>query len=172
MTQIIQPGIGTAAAVGSNVITDAMVNSAAAIAMSKLALPVWTAYTPTWTATGTAPDIGNSTVLARYFQIGKLVIAHGRITFGNTATFGTLSYSFALPVAASFSVGYVAGNGLFYDNSANNAATPNVIVASGTTMNFEYGATYLGTDSGIGATSPWTWAVSDIIEWTLAYEAS
>jgi hypothetical protein len=60
----------------------------------------WTAYTPTWTSTGTAPAIGNGTLSGTYVLAGKLCIFRATVAFGTTTTFGTGSYSLGLPTAA------------------------------------------------------------------------
>lgn len=61
---------------------------------------VWTAYTPVWSSTGTAPVLGNGTLSGAYQQVGKKVDFVTRLTAGTTTTFGTLQYRFTLPVAA------------------------------------------------------------------------
>jgi hypothetical protein len=60
----------------------------------------WTAYTPTWTGSGSNPAIGNGSVVGRYKRIGKTIIFRVIITAGSTTTFGTGNYSIGLPVAA------------------------------------------------------------------------
>lgn len=62
--------------------------------------PAWTTYTPSWTSTGTAPNLGNGTAFGRYVQIGKRVSFTAEITLGSTSTAGTGSYSISLPVTA------------------------------------------------------------------------
>ncbi|MGW1609404.1 hypothetical protein ACWCQZ_08400 [Streptomyces sp. NPDC002285] len=61
----------------------------------------WTAYTPTWTSSGTAPAIGNGTLLGRYMKFGRTVICHINMTTGSTSTYGTGNYSWSLPVQAA-----------------------------------------------------------------------
>lgn len=131
-------------------------------------------YTPTWTAAGTPPAIGNAVVVAQYLQLGKMVHAYGRITFGSTSTFGTGFYSFALPVTASANAlaARSAGSGLGFDASAGNGAQPDVLVSTTTTMTFDLPTTYLGTSNAIAAPFPWTWAQSDILSWNITYEAA
>jgi hypothetical protein len=131
----------------------------------------YTAYTPTWTSTGTAPAIGNATVTGRYLQIGKLVHAYGRIIFGSTSTYGTGNYAFALPVTGNANIVNL-GSALIYDSSTTNSGLVAVLAASTSTMNLQYPSTWLGPLSTAGQTAPWTWAQSDIIEWTIAYEAA
>ena len=61
----------------------------------------YTAYTPTWTSSGTAPAIGNGTITGGYTQVGKLVVFFANLTTGSTTTFGTGAYSVSLPVTAA-----------------------------------------------------------------------
>lgn len=157
-----------------NALDNNNIAAGAGIVFSKLSGP-YTAYTPTWTASGTAPAIGNSTVVARYLQIGKFVHAWGSITFGNTATFGTGNYTFALPVAPSASLGLqtTLGSGDIFDTSATFKASPMWELSSGSNVWMIYPAAWpSGTSSAVSATTPWTWAVGDIISWNLTYEAA
>lgn len=63
----------------------------------------WVAYTPTWTAaTGTAPSIGNGSLVGRYTVIGKT--CHVRVGWkaGSTTTFGSGGeWRFSLPFTAA-----------------------------------------------------------------------
>jgi hypothetical protein len=81
----------------------------------------WTAYTPTWTSTGTAPAIGNGTLQGSYLRVGKLVYTHIYWKAGSTTTFGTGIYFLSLPFTSyTFGVGqwgiptsgYLENNGL------------------------------------------------------------
>jgi hypothetical protein len=139
------------------------------------AYPAYTAYTPTWSASGTAPAIGNATVVARYVQIGKLVHAWGQITFGSTTTFGTGNYLFVLPVAPSASLAsqVTLGPGDIFDTSASAKAFPTWEIANGSNVWMIYPATWpFGNSSAVSQTTPWTWAVGDVISWNLTYEAA
>jgi hypothetical protein len=134
-------------------------------------LPGYSTYTPTWTSTGTAPDIGNSTVVARYIQLGKKVHCFGSITFGNTATFGTGNYRFALPVSAA-SNAFAPGASLYDSNTGNQSPVVGAQIITATTYQLTYGATYMGSSSAVSATTPWTWAQGDVIDWNFTYEAA
>ena len=61
----------------------------------------WTAYTPTWTSTGTAPSKGNGTLVGYYGKVGRVVTAKIALTSGSTTTFGTGAYLFSLPLPAA-----------------------------------------------------------------------
>lgn len=134
----------------------------------------YTAYTPTWTATGTGPAIGNAVVIGQYLQIGKLVHCYGSITFGTTSTYGTGNYRIALPVNASANAASSSflGTGFGYDSSAGAEALYRLSAITANTFQLSFGSTYLGASSPVGQTTPWTWAQGDIIGWNLTYEAA
>lgn len=135
----------------------------------------YSAYTPTWTATGVAPVIGNATVVARYLQVGKLVHAYGSIVFGGTSTYGTGQYIFALPVAPSASVSspMTIGTAQLTDTSATAKASVNIEFFAASTVWLVYPATWpSGTSTAVAQTAPWTWAAGDTIAWNLIYEAA
>ena len=140
--------------------------------MEPAAFGAYFAYTPTWTASGTAPAIGNAAVTGRYVQIGKLVHAYGLISFGATSTYGTGQYRFALPVAASGNASRIIGCFDIYDASSNNAGFGTAEIVTSTTVQLVYPATYLGARTTVAQTAPWTWTTSDFIAWNLTYEAA
>ncbi len=97
MSRISLPSVASVAA-GS--IVDSMVAAGAAIAASKLALPGATPWSPAWTTTGTAPAIGNGSIVGEYTEVGKLVTAFIVLTAGSTTTYGTGTWIFTLPVTS------------------------------------------------------------------------
>lgn len=136
----------------------------------------YTAYVPTWTASGTAPAIGNATVIGQYVQVGKLVHAYGSIVFGSTSTFGTGVYSLALPVPASVNAigggNNSCGSG-YGSHSVSGMFQPTYFIrGGGTTMGIFYATTYLGAAAQAGQLAPWTWANADLINWDILYEAA
>lgn len=150
-------------------VVNAMVDAAAAIDLTKLASTAWSSYTPTWTASGTAPSIGNGTLEGAYQQIGKTVFWRMRFQAGSTSTYGTGNYHFSLPVSAAAGV-VVLGNGYGYDSSTNAINTAfTAYLISGKVMGI-----YTGTGGAYywGQTVPWTWANGD--QWLIAgsYEAA
>lgn len=70
----------------------------------------WTTYTPTWTSSGTAPAIGNGTLLGRYMKIGRTVICHINMTTGSLSTYGTGNYNWSLPVQAANAGASIVGS--------------------------------------------------------------
>jgi hypothetical protein len=59
----------------------------------------WSAYTPTWTSTGTAPTIGNGSIVGYYQKIGQVVNVRIEWAWGSTTSLGTGFYVFSLPYA-------------------------------------------------------------------------
>ena len=129
------------------------------------ALTEWTSYTPTWTATGGTPTIGNGTLTGDYIKTGQICHVRVTLTFGSTTSVsGTTVWQFSLPFTA---VGPVAGSFTFYDASA--------AMQSGQTLRDSGGNTILaqtGASAYIGATSPVTWATGDYGLLTATYRVS
>lgn len=65
-------------------------------------------YTPSWTASGTAPAIGNGTISGSYIKAGKKVTASVNLLAGSTTTFGTGKWFFSLPTSVAVSYNGVA----------------------------------------------------------------
>ncbi len=133
---------------------------------------LWTAYTPTWTSSGTAPVLVNGTIQGRYCQMGKLVIAEGRMNAGTSTTYGTGTYSWSLPVTSAnpFSGNSAIGTVWIRDSSAGDFQ--GVAIDAGTTFIVRPGASAFGGNTAVGQTAPMTWASGDWITWFLCYEAA
>jgi len=129
----------------------------------------WTSYTPTWTASGTAPAIGNGVLAGAYKKLGKLLFVRVRWVAGSTTTFGTGQYFFALPAGVS-SVGGVeqplVGKG-FDSSSGLNYVLAGFVIAGATKIEAISNAA-----GGVGQTSPVTWANGDNMHFTGVIEAA
>lgn len=75
------------------------VDNAGLITGAGTSLGAWTAYTPTWGASGTAPVLGNGTISGKYCIIGKTCFFYVLLTLGSTSTVGTGGWNFTLPTA-------------------------------------------------------------------------
>jgi len=136
----------------------------------------WTAYGSgaSWTSTGTAPSLGNGTWNGKYIQAGKFVRFRIVLTMGSTTTFGTGTYSLALPVAAASDIGRLLIEGNARDDSATGDFwCGGLIVNSATTLSMR---TLPGT-AGIALvvmsnTVPFTFANLDSITISGTYEAA
>lgn len=123
----------------------------------------WQSYAPTFTNL----TLGASTVTGNYMEAGKLVHARGSITLGTGfAITGTVQVS--LPVTGNGPIVPLGQAGLrdvsagayrWWSAVANAANATSFFVAD-------------PSDTRVNATTPWTWAVGDVITWQLAYEAA
>ena len=139
----------------------------------------WVAYTPTWTASGTAPALGNGTIVGGSITTGpKTLDFFILLTMGSTTTYGTGTYRFTLPAsAASRGTGSTINmSGLLTDTSAGAAGKWGVQACQFvTTSTIELLAPTATADSKlaiVGQLVPFTWANTDIISIAGRYEAA
>jgi hypothetical protein len=154
-------------------LVDADIAAAAAIAASKIAAP-YTAYTPTLSSSGGGGAVSNGTIVGRYVQIGKFVHYAGRLILGTLTSFGSGILWVSLPVTAANSGTLLVGNGYAFDQSAS-VVCPTLVIAVGTsTMRFTSSATYNSVGQDVSGTTPFpfSWAVSDELNWNVTYEAA
>lgn len=134
----------------------------------------WTSYVPAWTATGTAPAVGDGTITGAYVQFGKTVHFRIALTMGASSTYGTGSYKFSLPVAAHAGVVPFTPLGNAYMEDA----------GSGTFMGqlFDFSSTTIlvgihailtaGGMTFIGTTAPFVWGTADYLYLSGTYQAA
>lgn len=136
-----------------------------------LTTAAWNSYTPTWTSSGTAPALGNGTLVGKYAVIGRTYVVSIKITMGPSTTYGTGNYSFALPVSA-------ATSGTDYPGSAVLLGTDrwggNTLVTSGasTVSPFFPASTTNTRHQFTQASTPETMASGTQIRMTFVYEGS
>lgn len=123
-------------------------------------------YTPTWTCTGTAPSLGNGTLVGTYGRVGKYVHIKIALTGGSGTTFGTGQFQFALPVTAADTTDVLSA--VLVDSGTQFYAGTGILKSTGLVT-----ATWTGDSSAGGPSfnSPFTWAVNDqvrIAGWYLA----
>jgi len=143
--------------------------------------PTWQSYTPTWGSTGTAPSLGNGTLVGTYVQQGKLVTFRAVLTLGSTSTIGTGQYNLSLPVEATpgggsgGNIATVNGTGWVIDASAGGYYFIRAdILDSTTSVRFRLlnaSATY-ATLGSVAQDTPFTFATSDTINISGTYEAN
>jgi hypothetical protein len=134
------------------------------------AFGAWNSFTTSWSAAGTAPAIGNGTIVSSYSQIGKTVNFRILLTAGSTTTFGTSFYYFTVPVtAASGATGNFTpiGNAMASDASASLYYEATTILANTTQVFVRY-----QTSGLFGQTTPVTFANTDIIAINGTYQAA
>lgn len=119
---------------------------------------IGTAFTPTWSSTGTPPTAGNATRTGLYWRIGKLVFFIETFIFGSTSVAGTGTYTFTIPGVA-VNAGAVAF-GIAVDSSASLSYGINCVLADASHL-VPYPST--AGSAGITPTVPFTWATGDAL---------
>lgn len=132
----------------------------------------WTAYTPVWASTGTAPALGNGTLIGRNMKIGRSVIAQIQFTAGSTSTYGSGDYSFTLPATSANAGTTHIGNAHLLQSSTRYAGQILIIPnASSATFSFPT-SNVLSTHSIWGQGAPITLAAGAQNRITALYEAA
>lgn len=137
----------------------------------------WTSYTPTWTASTTNPVLGNGTLIGRHSKIGRQATVHINLTPGSTTTFGSGSYSFALPFTAASSGAALIGNAQFLatgSGSTGNRFAGQVVISSGATTTspfFPPSETNVSLDF-MSPTQPENFRSGDQLRMTLVFETA
>jgi hypothetical protein len=134
--------------------------------------PGMTAFTPTWSSSGTQPAIGNGTISGRYTQFAKLVFATWLVIPGSTTTFGTGTYNLTLPVTAAVQR-YTLGVDLLDTGTQHYVGQAVVDGNASTTVFAEIFAGSNATGpTGWAQTAPFTFGNGDRIIITGFYEAA
>lgn len=136
----------------------------------------WAAWTPSWTASsGTAPALGNGTLLGQFKQVGNTVLFDLVLVWGSTTTGGSGGagdgvglWQFSLPVAAA--ADFCAAASL-RDNSvpANRAGSADGRSGAAATALLRTAAS---SGAAVNAATPFTWATGDTFKITGMYEAA
>lgn len=132
--------------------------------INSLTAPGWTSYTPTWTAAGTAPALGNGTLTGRWRRAANsdLIINEINLTLGSTSTTGTSDWRFSLPVnanAADLAVGsaWLLDSGVTERNAVVRLLTVSTV-------------SVICPTGPVGTGVPWTWNTSDQVRITVQYQ--
>jgi hypothetical protein len=137
-------------------------------AMGGLVLP-WQDFSGSamgWTSAGTAPTIGNGSIVGAYLQSGGLVAFRGRITMGSITTFGSAnSWQINRPVTALAGVG--TGGCTVFDASTTANKGPAVVSSSSTTL-----LSFFGVGGPFASTVPIPWASGDYFDFGIVYEGA
>jgi hypothetical protein len=138
------------------------------------ALGVWSAWTPSLTASSSNPTSSNVTAESRYMQIGKTVIGKGQVTV--TAN-GSGDYRFSLPVTPTSTAAYARRMGFLQISNGNfvhhfsleqvNGQTycRGVNIADGPTVPDLLGSPVMSTIAGLGGGNT-------TVTWDFQYEAA
>lgn len=126
---------------------------------------LWTAYTPTWTASVTNPVLNNGAITGKYVLIGTTVHFGIMLTAGSTTTFGSGTYSFSLPPGVVTGTMDVIGNVFIGDASVGaagyTASALAYIPGGSSTFTMYVGAA--DASSAVTNTNPQTFANGDRI---------
>lgn len=125
-------------------------------------LSAWTAYTPTWGSSGSAPALGNGTISGRFMQLGKVGFFDGVLTTGSTSTYGTGTYTFTLPAGwTAAATSALVGDSRLFDTSV----TTRYVAVISTSTTTTIAVSPDGTTTDVSGTVPFTFATGDIIRW-------
>ena len=128
-----------------------------------------------WTPSYVNLTPGNATVVARYLQLGKLVIARFRLDFGSTTTIDGSNPTISAPVTARS--GYAVnrtpvGQVMLRDDGVANFVGIASLAGSLVEIRAQLASgTHLQT-AAVTATVPFTWGTSDVLAFTITYEAA
>jgi hypothetical protein len=119
-------------------------------------------YVPTWTGAVSNPVIGNGALAGEFFVANGMCQVTIQMNAGSTTTFGSGTWSFALPVTCR-SINSQMGSALALD--AGTLYYVGTAFASGTVMQ----VTFDQTGNQAQATVPFTWATGDTLQMTVSY---
>jgi hypothetical protein len=124
------------------------------------------AYTPTLTASGTAPSLGNGTISGIAIRSGSLVTVTIELTLGSTTFIGTGEIRFSLPTFYPNRNTLVSVNGNAVINKSPNLYTALTQVLA----NLQYVRMVSCDNTGVvTATSPVSWAAGDVFRLQFCY---
>lgn len=126
----------------------------------------WVAFTPTWTSNGTAPSIGNGSLLGWYRKVGDSSEIYIKLTTGTTTTYGTNSWFFSLPsgqvIDTTKNTVSVSGSDTFgvWSVASNTGNRYLGSVGQGTTTSNIYSMYTAGGNTPVGQTVPYSWTAA------------
>lgn len=125
-----------------------------------------------WTGSGSNPAIGNGSFQALFRQDNKWVDVTYIITMGSTTTFGTGTWTLALPVTARFAAVQAEGRAIDISGSTTQGYAVEVDPST-TALALRCDPIVAGNvDRVLTATQPFTWSTGDILTVTGRYEAA
>lgn len=138
----------------------------------KAASEAWTSYSPVWSSTGTAPAIGNGSIVGGSMQINKFVGFRILLTAGSTTTWGTGVLSLTLPVTPRGSVGTWTFKGVAIDQGVAQYEWNLQWSGSGTACQMLYPNTGTNALASVSGTAPFTVGSTDTYSVQGFYEAA
>lgn len=132
-----------------------------------------TFWSMAWTATGTAPSLGNGTLSYRWSRRGAWIRVSGELTFGSTTTPGTFTWEFSLPQPA-ISTGLVAeacGSAIALNGAGTAGWTGTTrVAAAASVLRIYYGSG--ATFGAVGNNSPFTWDTGSTLRFFCEYRVT
>lgn len=135
------------------------------VRVSESSPSAWTSYTPTVDGATSGGSLGNGTLSAVYNVWQKTVQVAGQLELGSTTSMGVGGLMLSLPIEAKSTGRPHIGSGLVLDVSAAERR-----VVSCELQDSEH-FIFVGDAGIVNAFSPWTWATSDVVRFSLTYEA-
>ena len=136
----------------------------------------WTSYTPSWTSSGSAPAIGNGSIVGYYSKIGRTVTVRAGIYCGSTTTFGTGFYGLVLPFTAQVtnvpSGQFAIAGSWVLANAGSTFYNVNAMITQDTPTAVR--GIVNGSGSFFGAANPAAWSASSATQFavTITYEST
>jgi hypothetical protein len=116
------------------------------------------AYTPTLSAVGGSPAIGNGTLVGYYSKVGLRVSGFINMTYGTTTNPGTGAWFFSLPAIPTTSGLQCSDVCMIIDSGTTNYAGVSIALSDGTAR---IQAQAHGTATRVGLDVPHVWAAGD-----------
>jgi hypothetical protein len=126
-----------------------------------------TDFQTTWSATTTAPVLGNGTLTSTYIRTGALCWFNISLGMGSTTTFGSGTWTFTVPFQMDATSNTFCGSAIAHQVSGS-AWSSGAAYSTDTTNNLitvVFGANVFQAD----ATHPFTWTTGDSLTVTMTY---
>jgi hypothetical protein len=127
-------------------------------------LKSWSSWTPTWTNL----TVGDGTVTAKYFKLGKLIFFELHLVLGSTTSVGG-AVSVDLPVNAAATTSFIAGFGEASDANGLRYSTFSRLTGADAMALYAHDGTSM---VAIDTTAPFVWAQTDGLALTGFYEGA
>lgn len=124
-------------------------------------------YTPVWTTTGTAPDIGDGTLSGRYSLNGRICTVQFELVAGSTTTFGTGQFQLSLPFPVANAGQRAQGMARIFESGVGQYVALVEAGANSSTMVFYPTTT---NTAPVNANTPMVWSSGDSLRGTITYQ--
>lgn len=109
----------------------------------------WPKYTPSWTSSGSAPSLGNGTLVGGFWRDGSTLHLRGRLNVGSTSTVGTGDLRISLPSGMTTGPVQQCMSAFWYDAGTGNL-TPGVAIAQTSVAYLQFQFAASGTFASTG----------------------